>query len=118
MFYRAKLEKCIEVAQPFFKAKISVKTLMTASKSPKYTWPRFFIMGMLWKNSHLSLPQLARMFCLKNHTTVLHGVRRAYEIWGEGFLRQEYQDAFDYTFVNGEGWVLTKHFQARLDEEL
>ena len=118
MFYRAKLEKCIEAAQPFFKSKITVKTLMTRSKSQKYTLPRFFVMGMLFKNSHLSGPQIAKMLGLKDHTSVLNGVNRANEIWGESVLREEYQKFFQYVFVNGEGWVLKKDYQARLDEEL
>jgi hypothetical protein len=126
VFYRAKLEKCIEAAQPFFKSKITVETLRTRNKSQKYTLPRFFIMGMLFRNSHLSAPQIAKMIGLKDHTSVLHGVNRANEIWGEIVLRQAYDQIFEkeefenrkYTFVNGEGWVLKKDFQVGLDEEL
>jgi hypothetical protein len=126
VFYRAKLEKCIEAAQPFFKEKITVETLKTRSKLKKYVRPRFFIMGMLFKNSHLSGPQIAKMLGLKDHTSVLNGVNRANEIWGEIVLRQAYDQIFEkeefenrkYTFVNGEGWVLKKDYQARLDEEL
>ena len=126
MFYKDKLRKCIEAAQPFFKFKITVETLMTASKSHKFTRPRFFIMGMLYEHSHLSGPQIAKMLGLKDHTSVLHGVNRANEIWGETVLREAYEQIFEkeefenkkYTFVNGEGWVLKKDYQARLDEEL
>ena len=126
MFYKDKLRKCIDAAQPFFKFKITVETLMTASKSHKFTRPRFFIMGMLYEHSHLSGPQIAKMLGLKDHTSVLHGVNRANEIWGATVLREAYEQIFEkeefenkkYTFVNGEGWVLKKDYQARLDEEL
>ena len=70
--------------------------------------------------------RLAKMLGLKDHTSVLNGVNRANEIWGEIVLRQAYDQIFEkeefenrkYTFVNGQGWVLKKDYQARLDEEL
>jgi len=45
-------------------------------------------MGLLDKSSQYSRRQIANMLNMKDHTSILHGCNRAYEIWGDELFEE------------------------------
>jgi chromosomal replication initiation ATPase DnaA len=88
LFYKSKLKKCIEVAQPYFENEITIERLQNRRRTKDYVLPRFFVMGLLDKSSQYSRRQIANMLNMKDHTSILHGCNRAYEIWGDELFEE------------------------------
>lgn len=77
-FYEETLEKAAKWASIEFERLITVKSLRTDSKVLSVSYPRFFAMAYMHETGRYSLPQIARALNLTNHTSVLHGLRRAH----------------------------------------
>jgi len=77
-FYNDILQDAVKHASIEFGRLITVKSLLTKCKSPHYTEPRWFCMAYMHAIDRYSYPRIARAFGMKDHTTVLHGLRRAH----------------------------------------
>ena len=77
--------KALERASEHFGREITLKDLHLRCHSPLYSWPRFFVMAYLRAQEvkPLSRPQIAAIMRLKDHTSILHGERRAKKLWPE-----------------------------------
>ena len=132
-YYSDTLEKAAKWASIEFNRLITVQALRADTKAIAHSHPRFFAMAYMHATGRFSLPQIARAFKLKDHTTVLHGLRRADGHDGKGktanktplwdserfknMVRQDYPvttvSAEDIEaigernlkFVNGNGWA-------------
>ena len=56
---------------------LSREELLSAGRSVRLTWPRQLAMYLARQHTGESLPSIARRFGGRNHTTVMHGCRRA-----------------------------------------
>jgi len=107
---RPTLKEAVDVCRLAFPGMpISVQYIRTRGTSPKYVWPRQFVMAYLRTHEKkFSLTQIARMVGVSHHTTVLHGLRKAYERWGQQFFYELHaigRADEDGTFKNGVGWI-------------
>lgn len=57
-------------------AGLTAVELVSDRRSRTVSWPRFIAMDMCRKYSTLSLPRIGHMFGGKDHTSVMHGLRR------------------------------------------
>jgi chromosomal replication initiator protein len=55
---------------------ISRDELVSASRSARFVWPRQVAMYLARENTDLTFPDIARRFGGRNHTTVMHAVKR------------------------------------------
>ena len=55
---------------------ISREELLSASRAARLVWPRHVAMYLARENTDLTFPDIARRFGGRNHTTVMHAVRR------------------------------------------
>jgi SRSO17 transposase len=84
-------------------------------------------MAYMHATGRYSMPQIARALHLKDHTTILHGLRRAHghdgkpskrknqiePLWKKdqfvNMVRADFPELFaeeaDWSFTNGEGWA-------------
>ena len=113
-------ERACEAASAVFDRTVSSKFDREATKIETAVRVRFWVMAWLRKCSDLSYPQIAIALHMACHTSVMHGERRAYEIWGEEMfdrlsleqraMRRAEQKLYDlrgkrrHCFVNGCGW--------------
>jgi hypothetical protein len=124
--YAKTLEKAAKWASLEFDRLITVESLRTRTKALSHSHPRFFAMAYMRAMGRYSLPQIAIALHLKDHTTVLHGLRRAHgydgkaqknrnmpePLWKEeqfkNMVRQDWPELFDldddWTFKSGDGW--------------
>jgi chromosomal replication initiator protein len=58
---------------------ISRQELVSASREARLVWPRQVAMYLARENTALTFPDIARRFGGRNHTTVMHAVRRTAE---------------------------------------
>ncbi len=65
-----------EVAE---KHELTVDELKSTTRARRIAWPRQEAMLRLRDETAMSLPQIAEKLGLKDHTTVLHGIRAASE---------------------------------------
>jgi DNA-binding GntR family transcriptional regulator len=117
-FYRKTLEQAAKRASLQFDRLVTVEALRANCKSQYHAQPRWFVMAYM---------QIAKALNLKDHTTILYGLRRAhghdgkpakrkhnYEpLWSkerfENIIREDFPEIFiaesDWTFTSGEGWA-------------
>jgi hypothetical protein len=76
--YAKTLEKAAKWASIEFGRLITVQTLRAKTKAVTHTHPRWFAMAYLHATGRYSQPQIAKALHLKDHTTVLYGLRRAH----------------------------------------
>lgn len=76
--YAKTLDKAAKWASIEFERLITVESLRAKTKALRHAQPRFFAMAYMHATGRFSLPQIARALHLKDHTTVLHGLRRAH----------------------------------------
>lgn len=113
-----------------FDRRITLKELREPGKKQSQTRPRFYVMAYIRAFGevtgdvfHSSYPYIARRLGLGDHTSVLHGERRAHEIWGrdhfDALALEDFGPVISVTynqmmetgrenmsrFVNGEGWA-------------
>jgi chromosomal replication initiator protein len=55
---------------------ITVDELLSASRSARLVWPRQVAMYLARENTNLTFPDIGRRFGGRNHTTVMHAVKR------------------------------------------
>ena len=101
---KAALDACSEFnGLPIPRSHIEAK-----SKRFIHSHPRQFVMAHMRRHSDLSLPQIARLLGFKDHTTVLHGIKAAWNRWEDDpdFLRlmTPEQPETEGVFVSGKGW--------------
>jgi hypothetical protein len=60
-------------------AGLETREICQRNKSPRFSWPRFAAMAVAHERGK-SYPQIATGFGLKDHTSALHGCRRAAEM--------------------------------------
>jgi chromosomal replication initiation ATPase DnaA len=119
--YAKTLEKAAKWASIEFERLITVQTLRAKTKAVTHTHPRWFAMAYLHATGRYSMPQIAKALHLKDHTTVLYGLRRAHghdgkppkqkhnfePLWKkERFENMVLADMPEsaFTFVSGHGW--------------
>jgi chromosomal replication initiator protein len=56
---------------------ITREELLSSSRSARLVWPRQVAMYLARENTNLAFPEIGRRFGGRNHTTVMHAVRRA-----------------------------------------
>lgn len=118
------LTKALERATEYFGREITLDSLRTRYKSKFYTRPRFYVAAYLKAQSKkfYSYPQIATIFQQGDHTTVMNGVKRAHEAWGEQHFNRlalldwspvstvTHEEMLQiglsnlHNFVNGSGW--------------
>ncbi|MEL6754974.1 MAG: helix-turn-helix domain-containing protein [Pseudomonadota bacterium] len=76
--YNKTLSKAAVWASKEFNREISLESLRSKTKSPYYTKPRFFVMAYMRATRRFSLPQIALALQVKDHSTILYGLRRAH----------------------------------------
>jgi chromosomal replication initiator protein len=55
---------------------ITVDELLSTSRSARLVWPRQVAMYLARENTNLTFPDIGRRFGGRNHTTVMHAVKR------------------------------------------
>jgi chromosomal replication initiator protein len=55
---------------------VSRDELLSANRSARLVWPRQVAMYLARENTDLTFPDIARRFGGRNHTTVMHAVKR------------------------------------------
>ena len=106
---RFKLDEAISVCRLYFpKQPISRQFIRTPCKQEQYTRPRWFIMAYL-REAGFSFPQIAHMVGMRDHTTVMHGVKKAHGLWGKLLFEQLYAHRNEppetaTRFTNNTGW--------------
>jgi len=125
--YKNTIEQASKWASIEFNRLITVEALRRQCKSPAHTEPRWFVMAYMHATGRYSMPQIARALHLKDHTTILHGLRRAHghdgkpskrknqiePLWKKdqfvNMVRADFPELFaeeaDWSFTNGEGWA-------------
>lgn len=123
-FYEETLKKAAKWATMEFERVITVERLRDPSRSPTVSHPRFFAMAYMDARGIYSQPQMAAALHLEDHTSILHGLRRAHGHDGKGIaaqkeplwkkerfkymVRVDYPSvivrAEDWKFKNGSGW--------------
>lgn len=96
-----RLGEALDAATAYFGEPITRTRVMEKTKRMQVVRPRQWCMAYIrWKNPEMSLPRTARMFGMKDHTTVLHAERRAKELFPDavfcplpGLLDRENVDA-------------------------
>ena len=88
-FYKAVLDKARARATAEFGYEITPELLKEKTKMPRYVRPRYFVMAYLHETGRYSMPQIARSLQLDDHTTVLHGLRRAHGYDGKYLNREK-----------------------------
>ncbi len=104
------LDRAIISARKYFNnERISRKTLRRPGRRPYACQVRFFVSAWLRAHTDFSYPMIAGLLHKKDHTTIMNGVRRAYELWGDDLLFQQAmrpkRQVTEGVFVNGEGWT-------------
>jgi chromosomal replication initiation ATPase DnaA len=69
------------------KYEMSLEELRGPNRSPYVAHPRFEAMWRMRQQHRWSLPQIGRFFSNRDHTTVLHGIRRHQERLAKGLVR-------------------------------
>ena len=82
--YTQTLEKAAKWASIEFNRLITVEALRSKSRAISVSHPRFFAMAYMHAKNKYSMPQIAHAFGLEDHTSVLHGLRRAHGHDGKG----------------------------------
>lgn len=121
-YYTDTLEIAARRASAEFGRRITVRSLRTRCKTKEYTRPRWFCMAYIHATGRYSLPQIANMFKLKDHTTVLYGLRRAYghgdkeSHRGEPLWKRERFE--NMVFMDGFGRLAPQSFESVNFEQL
>lgn len=68
------IEKILKTVGEFFK--IEHKELLSAKRNQELVWPRQIVMYLLRHEMNLSYPIIGRELNKKDHTTVMHGVKK------------------------------------------
>lgn len=77
-FYKETLEKAAARATKEFGRPITTQLLKAKTKARSHTEPRYFVMAYMHATGRYSQPQIAKALGLEDHSTVLHGLRRAH----------------------------------------
>lgn len=126
-FYRNTLRQAAKRASVEFDRLVTVEALQANCKSQYHAQPRWFVMAYMHATGRYSMPQIARALKLKDHTTILYGLRRAHghdgksakrkhthePLWKKdqfvNMVREDFPEIFmkesDWAFTNGEGWA-------------
>ncbi len=83
-YYTDTIEKAAKWASLEFDRLITVQALRAKTKAVAHSYPRFFVMAYMHATGRYSFPQIAHALHLKDHTSVLHGLRRAHGHDGKG----------------------------------
>ena len=126
-FYRNTLERAAKWASIELDRLVTDEALRDRCKSQHNVKARFYVMAYMHATGRYSMPQIATALNLKDHTSVLHGLRRAHGHDGKGtkhkhvyeplwnkehfqnIMREDFPEMFieesDWTFTSGEGWA-------------
>ena len=126
-FYRNTLNQAAKRASVEFDRLVTVESLRSKSQSPFHSQPRWFVMAYMHATGRYSLPQIAKALQLKNHSSVLYGLRRAHghdgkslnlihgkpTLWKKdhfvNMVKADFPELFieesDWSFTSGKGWA-------------
>ena len=68
------IEKILKTVSEFFK--IEHKELLSAKRNKELVWPRQIVMYLLRHEMNLSFPKISKELNKKDHTTIIHGVKK------------------------------------------
>jgi chromosomal replication initiator protein len=73
---------------------VQIAALEGEAKAHKFSHPRYAAFKILRENTGMSMPQIARHFGGRDHTTVMHGLKRADELYDtKPYWRVRYEAA-------------------------
>lgn len=108
------LKPALQAASVYLGRTVTKESLRQSCKRVDVVRQRWFVGAYLRAVHNLGLrgysyPQISKILSLRDHTSVMHGVRSAHALWGEGLfeelvLRDEALENA-WRFENGVGWV-------------